>query len=69
MSGLQKHQNWDSENVGHATLLHKEQAMDGVVRVGQKRIKNQIPLRNKWITSSKNDGNRSFAATNYFAVK
>ena len=47
MSGLQKYQHWDSENTSDKPFSQKEQAMDGVVRVGQKRSKNQIPLRNK----------------------
>ena len=49
-------------------LAHEELALDGVVRVGQKRIKNQIPLRSKCITGSEKDGNRNFAAINYIAV-
>ena len=68
MSGLQKHHHWDSENISDMLFSHKEQAMDEVVRVGQKRIKNKIPLRNKWITGNEKDGIRNFAATNYFAV-
>ena len=68
MSGLQKHQHWDSENISDMPLSHKELALDGVVRVGQKHIKNQIALRNKWIAGSENDGNRDFAASNYITV-